>query len=154
MRNQAKELLDYAFQFFDAYRHVPRPQYPMYDWPRYFLLCHCIELTLKAYLSKHGIDKTELSRKYGHNLSKLFDGAIAHGLTTSERIDKIPQYLTEAHSDHWARYPMDEESAGKSGQPGKPVVMIEYFAPGVRDLLGQVSKCILGYDALLPPSER
>ena len=45
-------LFQRAMEFKNAYRAVPET--PPFSWPRYFLLCHSIELTLKAYLALHG----------------------------------------------------------------------------------------------------
>jgi hypothetical protein len=45
-----------------------------------FLCCQSIELSLKGFLSLQGVTRTELKKKFGHNLVKLYDEAVAKGL--------------------------------------------------------------------------
>jgi hypothetical protein len=63
------EYLDYAEQFFEAFKQLPeeRPE-GRPSWPRYFLLCHSIELALKAYLALGGTTPGQLrqpERRHG-----------------------------------------------------------------------------------------
>jgi hypothetical protein len=44
------EFLERAEEFYQAYRDLPARSPP--SWPRYFMLCHSIELALKAYEAK------------------------------------------------------------------------------------------------------
>jgi hypothetical protein len=55
----AEQLISYDFfgravQFQRAFGELPDPGYPPHDWPRYFMLCHAIELALKAFLAHKG----------------------------------------------------------------------------------------------------
>jgi hypothetical protein len=43
-----------AVQFHRAFSELKEPNYPPDDWPRYFMLCHAIELALKAFLAHKG----------------------------------------------------------------------------------------------------
>jgi hypothetical protein len=45
-----------------------------------FLCCQSIELSLKGFLSLKGATRTELKKKFGHNLLRLHDEAVAKGL--------------------------------------------------------------------------
>jgi hypothetical protein len=56
------DLFRRAEEFLQAYRDLPKDRPPP-DWPRYFLLCHSIELALKAYLSWQGTSASGLSEK-------------------------------------------------------------------------------------------
>ena len=50
--------------------------YPSVSWPHYFLLCHAIELALKAYLAKVGATREQLKHEFGQKLDKLLDEAV------------------------------------------------------------------------------
>jgi hypothetical protein len=55
------------------------------ETPHYVILFHAIELGLKAFLIKEGMDK-EILRKnaYGHNLRSLYDEATKRGLSLAD----------------------------------------------------------------------
>ena len=53
------EYLAYAEQFHSAF-HELTGRHPTASWPRYFLLCHSIELALKAFLLHRGATLDEL----------------------------------------------------------------------------------------------
>jgi hypothetical protein len=83
------QFLDFADQFYSAF-HELRKRPPPFSWPRYFLLCHSIELALKAYLAEHGATVDQLKDDFGHKLDKLVDKAAKKDLplptTTQETI--------------------------------------------------------------------
>src|SRR4029077_1808487 len=83
------DYLDYAEQFHSAF-HELKPQSPPLSWPRYFLLCHSIELALKAYLAMYDATPEQLKYDFGHKLDELVDEAVKKGLplttTTQEEI--------------------------------------------------------------------
>lgn len=56
------------------------------------LLSSSIELSLKAFLFKKGISKTDLAIKYGHSANKLIEESKNNGLSLDEN-DKIMEYL-------------------------------------------------------------
>jgi hypothetical protein len=125
------EYLNFAEQFHNAF-HELAERHSTASWPRYFLLCHSIELALKAHLLLRGASPEEL-REYElrHNLNKLVTEAIKKGLhLTAETQDGISA-LTDAHSEFWHRYPKAE------GLPS--FFTIEQFAPAARELLNAVS---------------
>jgi hypothetical protein len=88
-RFRPNQFLDFADQFYSAF-HELRKRPPPFSWPRYFLLCHSIELALKAYLAEHGATVDQLKDDFGHKLDKLVDKAAKKGLplptTTQETI--------------------------------------------------------------------
>jgi hypothetical protein len=67
----AFEHLAYADQFYQTFYKAPT-FHPSISWPRYFLLCHSIELALKAYLAKLGATPQHLKQwERGNKLDKL-----------------------------------------------------------------------------------
>jgi hypothetical protein len=86
----AFDYLDYADQFYDAFHELP-PRHPALSWPRYFLLCHSIELALKAYLAKLGSTPKQL-RDFDirHDFDKLVTEAVQKSLhLTSKTQEEI-----------------------------------------------------------------
>ena len=60
-----------------------------YGIPCYYLYCHSIELSLKAFLLGRGINQNELKkRKYGHNLEALLNEARRRKLGREVKLDK------------------------------------------------------------------
>jgi len=73
--------------------------------PIYQLLCHAIELTLKAYLAASGVPITTLANHIGHDLELAFRCAQKHGFTPSDaRFWEVVQSLAPYHLDHSFRY--------------------------------------------------
>ena len=69
--------------------------------PIYQLLCHAIELTLKAYLAASGVPITTLANHIGHDLELAFRCAQKHGFTPSDgRFWEVVQLLAPYHLDH------------------------------------------------------
>jgi hypothetical protein len=65
----------YAKAYHDAARALPLPNVP-FEPVRPFLVCHSIELALKAFLSLHGAAMLELAEgSYGHNLEAILQKA-------------------------------------------------------------------------------
>ena len=72
----------YASAYVKAGLALPAPEAP-YEPVRYYLACHSIELSLKAFLSLHGATMLELSENaFGHNLEAILLAADAKGLQT------------------------------------------------------------------------
>ena len=66
----ALDFLGRADEFWLAYRDLPKRAPP--GWPRYFLLCHSIELALKAYLALRGVSVRDLrDTKLRHDIKAL-----------------------------------------------------------------------------------
>jgi hypothetical protein len=76
----------YANAYLRAAAAVPAPEAP-YEPVRYYLACHSIELSLKAYLSLHGATMLELADSaYGHNLDAILTAAETKGLQSYVRV--------------------------------------------------------------------
>ena len=104
------EYLDYAEQFFEAFEQLPeeRPGGPP-SWPRYFLLCHSIELALKAYLALRGSTPGQLRQsERRHNLDQLVNEAVEKGLALPPLAQERIELLHKAHKKYWHRYPPDD----------------------------------------------
>jgi hypothetical protein len=132
----AFEYLAYADQFHHTFHKAPT-LHPSISWPRYFLLCHSIELALKAYLAKLGATPKQLRQlDRRHNLNKLVTEAVEKGLHQTPETQKGIKALTEAHAKFWHRYPRDD---GKV-----EVFVIEQFIPAAHELLNAVSVEVRG----------
>jgi hypothetical protein len=101
------DYLNYARQFRTAFDDIPeRP--PPQSWPRYFLLCHAIELALKAYLLACDPTRMDIeSHPSNHDLGWLMNEAVSNKLSLSETTCASIEQLTEAHQKFWHRYPKD-----------------------------------------------
>jgi HEPN domain-containing protein len=122
-----------AEDFFQAYRDLPnRP--PPQSWPRYLVLCHAVELALKAYLFRHGATPKELrARTVRHNINELLTRATNNGLSLSPTVQSDISLLHEAHEKFWHRYPKEEAT---------PVYTIEQFESPARELLKAVETAV------------
>jgi hypothetical protein len=86
--------------------------------PRYFLLCHTIELILKAYIAwRRRITADELKNLFRYDLPKLLDEAMRLGLKVGPSAENNIEKLAEAHGEYLA-HPM--EAANR-------VLVIEYL---------------------------
>jgi hypothetical protein len=127
----AFEYLAYAEQFYQTFHKAPT--FHPISWPRYFLLCHSIELALKAYLAKLGATPQMLKQfDRRHALDRLVTEAVEKGLHLTPETQKGIRALAEAHAKFWHRYPRDD---GKI-----EVFVIEQFIPAAHELLNTVSK--------------
>ncbi len=85
-RTTPKGLARYAYEYMDAAMIVDEAKGPQtllsqasYT-PAYYLAFHSIELSLKAYLLERGKSLEQLTKKYRHDLQKLYDIAKEEGL--------------------------------------------------------------------------
>jgi hypothetical protein len=102
--------LDYlhrAEQFHRAYQDLPR-NLPALAWPRYFMLCHAIELSFVAFLSVRGMSDMQLENKFKHNLGKLLAKAETTGLALSKKAARDVELLNDLHEKFWLHYPKNE----------------------------------------------
>jgi hypothetical protein len=135
------EYLDRAAEFMQAFREV-KPQ-PVFDWPRYLLLGHAVEVALKAYLleyRKGAMDK--LREKYKHNLEKLLRHAKKKGLRVTAKVEADIKRLNYVHNKYLARYP---EFKGLTTAGARPpykdgIVVISELLPSVERLMEEVRK--------------
>jgi hypothetical protein len=131
----ALDALDRAGEFFEAFRQLPVPAGRPISWPRYFLLCHAVEIGLKAFLALHGVPIAKLRKDFAHKIDPLMREALSKGLNIGTLAASEIMQLDEAHSKHWSRYPRQES---------KPVFVIDAFEPYVRELLQVLSTSIRG----------
>jgi hypothetical protein len=133
----AFEYYAYADQFYDAFYKLGADHlHPSISWPRYFLLCHAIELALKAYLAKLGATPEHLKYDFGHKLDELATEAVEKGLRLTPETQQRIRALNEAHRKFWHRYPRDD---GKI-----EVFVIEQFIRAAHELIDTVCKEING----------
>lgn len=122
-----------AEDFFQAYRDLPR-RLPPRSWPRYLMLCHAVELALKAYLLQHGATPKDLKAKaLRHSINELLTRATNKGLLLSPAVQTEIRLLHEAHEKFWHRYPKENS---------KPVYIIEQFESPTRQLLDAVTATV------------
>lgn len=71
-RTSAHGLLDYAHEYYASYELIQsqHPKLIEYFAVKYYLLCHSLELTMKAWLRHRGATYTQL-KKLGHDLEKI-----------------------------------------------------------------------------------
>src|SRR5690349_16675963 len=75
-------LQTYAADFLSAAKEVAPPDI-RFSQARTFLVCHALELALKAFLSLKGYSLEKLAGgQFGHNLDELLTQAEQHGLST------------------------------------------------------------------------
>lgn len=75
-RTTPQGLLRYAQEYFNAYKIIndKEPDKIKLYQVKFYLLCHAVELALKAYLKHKGYAlKVLKSQKFGHDLKKLID---------------------------------------------------------------------------------
>src|SRR5262245_10045038 len=120
-----------------AFRDLPRSRPP--SWPRYFLLCHAVELAIKAHLvlgwtlgePQTGAEEKRRNKlRLCHDIKELLVEAFKLGLELNPSVrDKI-KLLNAVHANYWHRYPQEA---------GHPVVVIEHIEPYANELLAAVS---------------
>jgi hypothetical protein len=136
------EALDRAEVFYGAFRQLPPEETITKSWPRYFLLCHAIELALDAFLASRGVKPKDLPyHPFGHMIEPLMDAAIARGLKIDTSAADAIKRLDEGHRNYWARYPRLE---------GGPIFVIDEFEPYVVELLKAVAGAIRGPNTIPP----
>jgi hypothetical protein len=81
--------------------------------PIYFLLCHSIELALKAYLAASGVSEAKLRNELRHDIKRALRSARCHGFVpTDKRFPDIVRLLAPYHLDHSFRYPKGSGDVG------------------------------------------
>ena len=134
------EYYAYAVQFYDAFNKLGADHlHPSISWPRYFLLCHSIELALKAYLAKLGATPKHLKFEFGHKLDELVTEAVEKGLLLTLKTQEEIGLLNQAHREFWHRYPIDARKFEEEG-----VYIIEQFIRAADELMNAVCKEVHG----------
>jgi hypothetical protein len=129
------EHLERAEEFYQAFRDLDIPERLPPNWPRYFLLCHAIELALKAYLLFHGATADEIKNpSLRHNLKELLEQAIQKGLPIGPCTRSELELLHDAHTKYWPRYPKQDANL---------VFILDPFEPYAVELLCSVATALL-----------
>jgi hypothetical protein len=124
----AIQYLHHAMNFFNAAQQL-RATHPL-QWPKYFLLCHAIEVGLKAHLIGKGATPEDMKKQFGHKLWDLLDKAKGQDLQISDHDIQSLKLLHEAHTKYWPRYPKEDST---------PIFVIDQFVEPIRRLLDTVS---------------
>jgi hypothetical protein len=107
---------------------------PEPNWPKWFLVTHAIELTIKAYIVSRedsSAPPPAAPKPGNHDLVALYDYAVLYGLRRDPLVtDQLP-HLSELHQVHYARYPQAKI---------KPVALIAHFDDMVDQLIQDVSQ--------------
>ncbi len=78
------------------------------NWPRYFLLAHAAELSIRSVLvfAKTNTSARAVGKEPGdHDLSGLYEYACKLGLKSNPQVLSELSYLSDIHENHVARYP-------------------------------------------------
>jgi hypothetical protein len=77
--------------------------------PRYALLTHAIELSLKAFALHSVATGKPYSRRSHHDLRGWYELALEYGLPNDPNIAENINQLHDLHKDHYTRYPREHE---------------------------------------------
>jgi hypothetical protein len=81
-------------------------------WPKYALLTHAIELSLKAFVQHSvGTGKPSGEEPKQHDLLGWYQLAIKHGLPDESKVADNLDLLNQLHLTHYTRYPQDRSTA-------------------------------------------
>jgi hypothetical protein len=80
-------------------------------WPKYALLTHAIELSLKAF-AQHSVEngKPPSKEPKQHDLVGWYNLALQYGLEPDPNIALNLHHLNELHLTHYTRYPQDRNT--------------------------------------------
>jgi len=104
--NGAQQYLHRARLFRDAATRLPDYLNGEQYWPKYALLTHAIELSLKAF-AQHSVENGKPSGKQPkqHDLRGWYDLALQYGLSDEPSVAENIDLLNELHFTHYTRYP-------------------------------------------------
>jgi hypothetical protein len=114
----------YAEAYLNAVRSLPLPSVP-FEPVRPFLVCHSIELGLKAFLSLQGLTILEMADgPYGHNLESILQQAEGKNLAASVKLTKEQRAEIRSASRYYAGKVFEYPAVGEaiSGYPGMPTI--------------------------------
>jgi len=107
--NTAEQYMHRARMFRDAAMKLPDYSSAEQYWPKYALLTHAIELSLKAfhrYSIQNGKPPPGKEPKQ-HNLRGWYRLALQYGLKDEPGVASNVDILSELHLTHYTRYPQD-----------------------------------------------
>ena len=123
----------YAGAYLNAARSLPMPTVP-FDPVRPFLVCHSIELALKAFLSLQGSAMLELADgSYGHNLERILQKADEKHLAASVTLTKTHRAEIRRASAYYSGKVFEYPAIGEamSGYPSMPAIDSLFEAAGI-----------------------
>ncbi|MFH1342867.1 MAG: hypothetical protein ABIL01_16950 [Pseudomonadota bacterium] len=100
----AGELFQRAAEYLAAFKQLDGCE-PSYDYPKYFLAAHSLELTLKSYLAANEVCKEDLINRYSHSLGKLLSKCESLGLRCPAELRGYVGAMAAINCDHDFRYP-------------------------------------------------
>jgi hypothetical protein len=104
--NKAQQYLHRARMFMDAAISLPDYWKAEQCWPKYALLTHAIELSLKAFAHHSvAIGKPPGKEPKQHDLSGWYKLALQYGLRDDPSVAENIDILNELHLTHYTRYP-------------------------------------------------
>jgi hypothetical protein len=110
--NMAQQYLHRARMFRDA--AIPLPDYLNGEqfWPKYALLTHAIELSLKAF-AQHSVENGKPPGKEPkqHDLLGWYQLALEYGLPDEPSVADNLDVLNQLHLTHYTRYPQNRSAA-------------------------------------------
>jgi hypothetical protein len=108
----AQQYLHRAIMFRDAATRLPDYSNGEQYWPKYALLTHAIELSLKAFV-QHSVDKrTPVGKEpQQHDLLGWYRLALQYGLADEPTVARNLDLLNQLHLTHYTRYPQDRTAA-------------------------------------------
>jgi hypothetical protein len=86
-RSSSLGICHYAKTYLDAAIILHEHNKKKLSGPLYYLVCHSIELALKAFLKANGITIVKSKNKFGHDLGELLNEVIKFDLFRLERVD-------------------------------------------------------------------
>ena len=130
----------YANAYASSVKALAEPSVP-FEPVRYYLACHSIELSLKAYLSLHGATMLELSEsKMSHSLEKALDEAEAKGLLSAVHLS-VEQRAEVRKANHYYNGKLFEYPAYGEAMRGYPdlpkIALLVETASALADALAQ-----------------
>jgi hypothetical protein len=109
--NEAQQLMHRARMFQGAATKLVAYTSSEQNWPRYALLLHACELSLKAYLKQCEMQGAQLSKEpHNHDLKGWYDMAVQHGFKDDPQIAQYVTHLTDLHFTSYARYPQERST--------------------------------------------
>jgi hypothetical protein len=108
----AQQYLHRARMFRSAAAELPDYRNAEPFWPKYALLTHAIELSLKAF-ARHSIQNGKvapLKEPAQHDLEGWYRVAVEYGLSDEPGIKGNIAVLNELHRTHYTRYPQDRSA--------------------------------------------
>lgn len=120
----------YAESFLRAAQALPKPSVP-FEPVRPYLVCHAVELGLKAFLALKGLSMLELSdSSYGHKLIAILEKAEGAGLLATVPLSEEHRTAIRIASDYYAGKVFEYPAVGEalSSFPSMPPLDVLFDA--------------------------